>query len=65
MSADDIEYFRERAAVERGLAKAATEPRVIAVHEALARGYEVLAGREEMGGGSGLVTSDHQDSASL
>ena len=43
MSSSDIEYFRERAAVERALAKAAGNPTVAAIHDELARGYEALA----------------------
>ena len=48
MSSDDLEYFRQRAAVERGMAKAATDAIAAAIHDELARGYEALVRRDEM-----------------
>jgi hypothetical protein len=42
MSWNDPEYFRERAAVEREMGQAATDPRVIAAHQELAQRYETL-----------------------
>ena len=48
MSSSDIEYFRERAAIEWAMATAATNPLAAAVHEELARGYEALVRREAM-----------------
>ncbi len=47
MSSGDIDYFCERAAVERALAEAATNPTVASVHDELARGYEALVRTEE------------------
>ena len=48
MSSSDIEYFRDRAAVEWATAAASTNPLAAAVHEELARGYEALVRREAM-----------------
>ena len=48
MSLDDLEYFRSRAAVERALAKKASDASVAAIHEQLARGYEALVRRSDM-----------------
>jgi hypothetical protein len=39
---NDSQYFRERAAVERALAKAPGDPKVAAVHDELAERYEAL-----------------------
>jgi Fe2+ or Zn2+ uptake regulation protein len=40
MSEKDIEYFRQRASVERALANAATESKAAAIHNELAERYE-------------------------
>ncbi len=48
MSSTDLEYFRERAAVERALAQAAVSTDVAAIHASLARGYEALVEKEEI-----------------
>lgn len=47
MSSEDLEYFRERAVVERQLAKAAKSEKVRRIHEELARGYDQLVKQEE------------------
>jgi hypothetical protein len=49
MPSDDTEYFRQRAVVERALAKKAVNPDVAAVHEALAQRYVKLAASLDMG----------------
>ena len=48
MSSSDIEYFRQRAAVEHALATAAENANVAAIHAELARGYEALVRHEEL-----------------
>lgn len=42
MSDDDIEYYRDRAIVERGRAKSAPSEEIAAVHQRLADLYEKL-----------------------
>jgi transposase len=42
MTWNDKDYFRKRAAVERTLAEAASDPRVAPVHQELAERYEAL-----------------------
>ena len=42
MSWNDTEYFRKRAAAERTLAVAASDPAAAAVHTQLAERYEAL-----------------------
>lgn len=42
MSANDADYFRDRAAAERALAVAANDPVVAAVHGELAERYDAL-----------------------
>ncbi len=42
MTEDDIEYYRERAMVERGRAKTAPSEEIALVHERLASLYEKL-----------------------
>ena len=37
-----MEYFRQRAAVEREMARNAATPKIAASHEELARGYDLL-----------------------
>lgn len=39
---NDTEYYRERAAAERAMAKAAKDPQAAAVHNDLADRYEAL-----------------------
>jgi hypothetical protein len=58
MTSDDLNYFRERAAVERAMARAAADSAAAAVHDELARGYEVLVRREEMRLTVRIVSSD-------
>ena len=48
MTRSDIEYFRQRATVERQMAAAAADAASAAVHEELARGYEALVRRDAM-----------------
>jgi hypothetical protein len=42
MTWNDRDYFRKRAAIERALAEAASDPRVAPVHQELAERYEAL-----------------------
>lgn len=42
MSETDMEYFRQRAAREREMARKARTPKIAAIHEELARGYDLL-----------------------
>ena len=42
MSQTDMEYFRQRATVEREMARNAATPKIAAIHEELARGYDLL-----------------------
>lgn len=48
MSSKDIEYYREQAATERGMAKAADRQNVREIHEELARQYEALVEQGEL-----------------
>ncbi len=43
MSKDDVDYFRQRAADERELALSSESPEAGAIHEELARLYDVQA----------------------
>jgi hypothetical protein len=63
MTSDDLNYFRERAAVERAMAKAAADCAAAAVHDELARGYEALVRKEEQRSYIRIV-SDDQDQRS-
>jgi hypothetical protein len=44
----DVEYYRQRAAAERALAKNADRADVAAIHDELARQYEALVNRAEL-----------------
>ncbi len=48
MSSSNTEYYRARARAERKLASDARRPDVAAIHEELARQYEVLVERAEL-----------------
>lgn len=48
MTNADTEYYRERAATERALAKASDNQKVAAIHEELARRYEALVARAQL-----------------
>jgi hypothetical protein len=43
MSHDDLTYYLQRAAIEREMAQTAANPKIAAIHEELARGYDALA----------------------
>ena len=47
MTAENIDYFRQRAAAERDMARNAASPEIAAIHEELARGYDSLAKQAE------------------
>lgn len=47
MTPEDTEYYRERAAAEREMARKAATPEIAAIHEELARGYDSLAKQAE------------------
>ena len=57
MSLDDIEYYRARATQERIAAADATQTEVAAIHAELARLYEALVARPELGLGRGMRAS--------
>ena len=42
MSETDMEYYRQRADREREMARNAATPKVAAIHDELARGYDLL-----------------------
>jgi len=42
MSETDMGYFRQRAALEREMARSAPTPKIARIHEELARGYDLL-----------------------
>ena len=44
---DNLDYYRERAREERTRAKAATDPRAAAIHNALADQYEAMLATHE------------------
>jgi hypothetical protein len=44
----DVEYYRQRAASERDLAKEAERANVAAIHEELVRQYDALMNRSEL-----------------
>ena len=44
----DVEYYRQRAASERDLAKEAERANVAAIHEELVRQYDALVNRSEL-----------------
>ena len=46
-STDHLEYYRERARQERGLAAAACHPKAVAAHAALADVYEALVTNDQ------------------
>ena len=48
MSQEDVEYYRQRAATERAMAKTAGRADVAAIHEELARQYEALVEQDEL-----------------
>jgi hypothetical protein len=48
MSADDTEYYRQRAADERAIALKAERYEVAVIHEELARQYQALVDRAEL-----------------
>ena len=48
MSSDDTEYYRQRAATEREMARTASQKNVAAIHEELARQYEALVDVPEL-----------------
>ena len=63
MSSSDIEYYRARAAEERRAAADATQSEVVAIHLELARLYEALVERPELGLGRGVNRAPVQLSA--
>ena len=46
LSSGDVEYYRQRAAAERELAKASDRANVAEIHEELARLYDALVEQE-------------------
>jgi hypothetical protein len=42
-SHEDLTYYHQRAAIEREMAQTAASPKIAAIHEELARGYDALA----------------------
>ena len=48
MSAEDVEYYRQRAAAELELASAAERADVAFIHEELARQYQALIEQKEL-----------------
>ena len=42
MSRNDLDYYRNRAAVERDMAQNSADPKIAAIHEELAREYDAL-----------------------
>jgi hypothetical protein len=48
LSSGDVEYYRERAAAERELAKASDRANVAEIHEELARLYDALVEQESL-----------------
>ena len=48
MSRTDVDYYRERAARERVLAKTSSQANVAAIHEELAGQYEALVDQAEL-----------------
>ena len=48
MSADDTEYYRQRAADERAAALKAENQNVALIHQELARQYQALVDRAEL-----------------
>ena len=63
MSSDDIEYYRTRAAEERRAAADATQSEVAAIHLELAKLYEALVERPELGLGRGVTRASSYPSA--
>jgi len=63
MSLSDLKYFQQRVAVERAQAKTANRPGVAAIHESLARGYELLVRDEKSRLYSRLVTAEPEQQA--
>jgi hypothetical protein len=51
----DLEYFRQRAAAERILAKASDRQDVAEIHSELARQYDALVEQDELTPGLSLV----------
>ena len=55
MASSDIDYYRQRAAAERELAKSANRANVAEIHEELARLYEALVEHKQLRPGLELV----------
>lgn len=58
MSLSNIAYYRDRVAVEKALALAASSLEVAAVHEDLARHYQELIDRAETGPTPKIISSE-------
>ena len=57
MSSEDLEYYRQRAAVERERAKSSSRLDIAEIHEELARLYDALVEHEGLRPTGGLARS--------